>query len=87
VTPQDVTIQLEQRHALQALWRDLLPDRAVDPHQFNIWLRLHPFSRVVIAIEQTGKKSVKLAGQMDVTYAVKFASSVANNLKSQEQAA
>jgi hypothetical protein len=89
ITPEQLTHQIETRRAeseaLLALWTDLLPSRVIDPYQFKVWLRLHPFSRVVLAIERTAKKSAKLGGQMDVSYAVKFCSSVCNDLKGKEQ--
>ena len=88
ITPTELTQQLEQRRAeveaLLALWNDVLPEHTVNPHQLRVWLKLHPFSRVVAAIEKTAKKSAKLDGQMDKEYVIKFCSSVANGLKTEQ---
>jgi hypothetical protein len=88
ITPRELTQQLEQTRAeveaLTALWNDLLPQHTINTWQFRLWLKLHPFARVVAAVEKTGKKSTKLDGQMDSAYAIKFCSSVANNLKTEQ---
>jgi hypothetical protein len=81
MTPKDVTEQMEQHRALNTLWNYLLPGRSIDPYQFYIWMRLHPFSRVVDAIEKTGRKSVKLGGKMTADHLVRFCSKVANDSK------
>lgn len=83
MTPQELTQQLEQHRALTALWNYSLPEREIDPYQFNVWLRLHPFSRVVEAIERTARKSAKLGGRMTTDHAVKFCSKRANDTKAQ----
>jgi hypothetical protein len=83
-----LTQQLEQTRAevdaLTTLWNDLLPEHTINTWQFRLWLKLHPFARVVAAIEKAAKKSAKLDGQMDTAYAIKFCSSVANNLKTEQ---
>jgi hypothetical protein len=83
MTPQALLEQTEQHRALLALWNNLLPERSVDPWQFSVWLRLHPFARIVVAVEKTGRKATKLGAQMDADYAVRFCSRIANDMKSQ----
>jgi hypothetical protein len=88
ITPQELTQQLEQRRAeveaLQVMWNDLLPEYRISAYQLRVWLRLHPFARIVAAVEKTAKKSARLGGQMDKEYVIKFCSSVANNLKTEQ---
>jgi len=83
MTPKDVTEQMEQHRALCAMWNNLLPERAIDPYQFYVWLRLHEFARVAAAIERTARKYTKLSGQMTADHLVRFCSKIANDLKAQ----
>jgi hypothetical protein len=84
MTPQQLLEQMEQHRALIAQWNYLLPGRSIDPFQFSVWLRLHPFARIVAAIEKTGRKSAKLAGVMSTDHLIRFCSKAANNLKTQQ---
>jgi hypothetical protein len=83
MTPQALLEQMEQHRALIAQWNYLLPERSIDPFQFSVWLRLHPFARIVDAIERTARKYAKVSGQMSADHLTRFCSKVANQLKTQ----
>jgi hypothetical protein len=83
MTPQALLEQMEQHRALIAQWNYLLPGRSIDPFQISVWQRLHPFARIVAAVEKTAKKSAQLSGRMSADHLIRFCSKVANNLKTQ----
>jgi hypothetical protein len=88
-TPEQVMETVAQRGkeiaALESLWQSTLPGLNLGRQQFGLWLRLHPFARVVYSIERGGQKFAARNGDMDLDHAVRFVSKVANNEKTVDE--
>jgi hypothetical protein len=82
MTPQELTQQLEQRHAevtaLTALWQSTIAVHCPDETQWSVWLDLHPFVIVQYAVKETARKFSRMRKLMDYDYLTRFASSVMN---------
>jgi len=91
MTAADLKAQLQTRaeesEALKQLWCSLMSDLCPDERQFLVWLNLHPVDRMAYSVRRTASKNVKLKGTMTQEHAVRFCSKVANNLKSEAEAA
>jgi hypothetical protein len=89
MTPEAVANAVSQRQkeieSLELLWNSYFPGLSVGRQQFGLWLRLHPFSRVVYSIERGSQKFAALNGQMSLDHATRFVSKIANNRKTQEE--
>jgi hypothetical protein len=85
MTPKELTKHMEQRHeevtALCKFWHSLIPDFSPGSHQMGVWLDLHDFDRMVLAIKKTGAKFTKMDREMSLDHAVRFCSRVANDQK------
>jgi hypothetical protein len=85
MTPQQLKQQVEQRNAevdaLTVLWQSMVTGFCPTSQQFSVWLQLHTFERVTHAVTKTGRKFLRLDGQMDADHLVRFCSSVANEEK------
>jgi hypothetical protein len=77
--------RVEQGKGLRELWQSLMPDAVPPAGQFTLWLGLHPFNRMVEAIQATGKKSLWLNGNMSLDHAVRYCSKTANIKRTQEE--
>jgi len=89
---QQILNSVEQRQrdvlALRALWQSLLPLPCPTDYQLNLWLHLHRFGHVCYGVREVAKKFHKLAGNMNLDYAVRFASNVmvrSNVLRKEKQ--
>lgn len=65
---------------LMRMWSNLMPGYMPDDVQWNLWLNLHDITTVKIGITRTAKKKKTLQNKMNDDYAVRFASSVMNNI-------
>lgn len=78
-------VRTEEGRVLQELWKTLFPDTVPHAGQFQVWLDLHPFERMVYAIKTTGAKNAKLAGTMTLEHAVRYCSKTANIRRTKEE--
>lgn len=88
MTPQELNKLIEHRQeevmSLCKFWHSLFPQFSPGASQMRVWLDLHDFDRVVHAIKKTAAKNAKLGGAMDLDYATKFCSKVANVAKTKQ---
>ena len=82
----EVTERRAEVNALSHLW-EVAVGQCPSEQQFYVWLDLHTFDRLVRAIRETGRKQSKRQTKMDSDHLVRFCSKVANDLKTQEEAA
>jgi hypothetical protein len=90
MTPQELNKLVERRQeevlSLCKFWHSLFPEFSPGASQMRVWLDLHDFDRVVNAIKRTAAKNAKLNGVMDLEYATRFCSKVANVAKTNQEA-
>jgi hypothetical protein len=62
---------------LKTAWQMMFPSVPVPTDgQWTIWRLLHPAESIRYALAELGKKYLKLGGEMETAYMVRFASSV-----------
>lgn len=91
MTPQELNKLVERRQeevlSLCKFWHSLFSDFTPGAAQMRVWLDLHSFDCVVDAIKRTAAKNAKLNGAMNLEYATRFCSKVANVAKTKQAGA
>ncbi len=82
-----MTQKQSEAKILADLWRGAVQGECPADRQFSLWLSMHPLTRIVGAISETGRKQQRRGGTMTAEHLVRFCSRAANDLKSREQVA
>jgi hypothetical protein len=90
MTPETLNLDIERRNSeatvLKTLWQSLIDGFCPSHQQFLVWLQLHSFTRMTFAINKAGRKYLRLQGQMDEDFLLRYTSKIANALKTEEEA-